>query len=167
MRMMAAQSYLWFWLTDWTCERRVKLLSPPIMLVRFYTITARCTTCCSTSRVPRCQCSWTMALIQRNNVKFLAAVTNCLPILLTLICDSMDRTHILRTATPMINFEIKENIIWKLWKKNFCLFRINNIKKTKKNIILRKFRIIGYLWIFRIKISKLSKLLASFEIFEI
>ena len=52
-----------------------------------------------------------MALIQRNNVKFLAAVTNCLPILLTLICDSMDRTHILRTATPMINFEIKENII--------------------------------------------------------
>ena len=64
----------------------------------------------------------------------------------------------------------------KIMKKNFCLFRINNIKKTKKNIILRKFRIIGYLWIFRIKISKLSKLLqvlifskfyASFENFEI
>ena len=35
-----------------------------------------------------------VALIQRNNVKFLAAVTNCLPILLTLICDCMDRTLI-------------------------------------------------------------------------
>ena len=49
-----------------------------------------------------------VALLQRNNVKFLAAVTNCLEILLTQICDSMDRTLYPGTATPMINFEKKE-----------------------------------------------------------
>ena len=53
-----------------------------------------------------------VALLQRNNVKFMAAVTNCLEILLTQICDSMDRTYRYPgTATPMINFEKKENIV--------------------------------------------------------
>ena len=34
---------------------------PALKLVWFYIITARCTTCCSTRRAPRCQCSWPMA----------------------------------------------------------------------------------------------------------